>query len=265
MSLNQYLLLEPLPIASASAPNESSQTENENSPSEPLNSESASATPVADTNETSVYNEDAAESVKESETAAASTIESADNESAVEKEACDTPRTGTPHEESDFEDNITVTVPTAQMQSNSAFHDRHINGRHSRYPMRPPGLDTPPKMPHLLQHRHSHDEEASSSLPRDDKESFNSSQEMQSKHGNQDNNHMNQYGMPSHSMQNHQPPSNQYDNHHYAHQQQQMPHGPPMQPHRGMPPNQYPGPMSNQMQMPSHYDPYGMPMQHNQK
>lgn len=69
----------------------------------------------------------------------------------VEKESCDTPRTGTPHEESDFEDNITVTVPTVQMQNNTSYHDRHLNGRHGRYGMKPPGLDTPPKNSHNYQ------------------------------------------------------------------------------------------------------------------
>lgn len=68
-----------------------------------------------------------------------------------ERNACDTPRTGTPHEESDFEDNITVTVPPPQLQSN-AFRDewngRHLNGRHQRH-VRPPGMETPPKNPHL--------------------------------------------------------------------------------------------------------------------
>lgn len=68
-----------------------------------------------------------------------------------DRNAGDTPRTGTPHDESDFEDNITVTVPPPQLQSN-AFRDewngRHMNGRHQRH-VRPPGMETPPKNPHL--------------------------------------------------------------------------------------------------------------------
>lgn len=73
------------------------------------------------------------------------------NEEYEERHACDTPRTGTPHEESDFEDNITVTVPPPQLQSNNPFRDewngRHMNGRHQRH-VRPPGMETPPKNPH---------------------------------------------------------------------------------------------------------------------
>lgn len=69
-----------------------------------------------------------------------------------DKNACDTPRTGTPHEESDFEDNITVTVPPPQLQSNNSYRDewngRHMNGRHQRH-VRPPGMETPPKNPHV--------------------------------------------------------------------------------------------------------------------
>lgn len=47
----------------------------------------------------------------------------------------DTPRSGTPHDESDYDDNITVTVPKPQTISNN-YHDYrdrpHMNGRYSR-------------------------------------------------------------------------------------------------------------------------------------
>lgn len=38
-------------------------------------------------------------------------------------------RAETPHDESDYEDNITVTVPPAHLQSGEAFRDFHLNGR----------------------------------------------------------------------------------------------------------------------------------------
>lgn len=44
-------------------------------------------------------------------------------------ETTDEQRAETPHEESDYEDNITVTVPPAHLQSGEAFRDRHLNGR----------------------------------------------------------------------------------------------------------------------------------------
>lgn len=47
----------------------------------------------------------------------------------------DTPRSGTPHDESDYDDNITVTVPKPQTLSNN-YHDYrdrlHMNGRYNR-------------------------------------------------------------------------------------------------------------------------------------
>lgn len=60
--------------------------------------------------------------------------------------AADTARAESPHDESDYEDNITVTVPPAHLQSGDAFRDRHLNGG-GGYPHRhlmPPGMDTPP-------------------------------------------------------------------------------------------------------------------------
>lgn len=53
--------------------------------------------------------------------------------------------------ESDFEDNITVTVPPAHLQSRGAFRERHVNGSRSSRNPGPPGLETPPN----LKHKHS--------------------------------------------------------------------------------------------------------------
>lgn len=46
--------------------------------------------------------------------------------------------------ESDFEDNITVTVPPAHLTSHVAFEKRNYHHRHGSR-LYPPGLDTPPK------------------------------------------------------------------------------------------------------------------------
>lgn len=77
---------------------------------------------------------------------------SAEEHSATKKDAiaADTVRAESPHDESDYEDNITVTVPPAHLQSGDAFRDRHLNGGGvggGGYPHRhlmPPGMDTPP-------------------------------------------------------------------------------------------------------------------------
>ncbi|XP_037902922.1 E3 ubiquitin-protein ligase RBBP6 isoform X2 [Hermetia illucens] len=59
--------------------------------------------------------------------------------------------------ESDFEDNITVTVPPAHLISHqrSEYRERPYNGRHSRH-LRPPGMDGSPK--HNSQSTPSHGE-----------------------------------------------------------------------------------------------------------
>lgn len=46
---------------------------------------------------------------------------------------CDTPRAETPHDESDYEDNIVVTVPKPQTHTNN-YHDyrQNMNGRYNR-------------------------------------------------------------------------------------------------------------------------------------
>lgn len=46
--------------------------------------------------------------------------------------------------ESDYEDNITVTVPPAHTTSHGAFRERNYIPPRHRHP-KPPGLDTPPK------------------------------------------------------------------------------------------------------------------------
>lgn len=56
------------------------------------------------------------------------------NDSTTEKEksdekTVDEQRAETPHDESDYEDNITVTVPSAHLQSGEAFRDFHLNGQ----------------------------------------------------------------------------------------------------------------------------------------
>lgn len=79
-------------------------------------------------------------------------VETQIDESQTQKEKIDSTSTkeqrpDSPHDESDFEDNITVTVPPAHLQSGEAFRDRHLNGRHGR-PSHPSEMDTPPKTGH---------------------------------------------------------------------------------------------------------------------
>lgn len=54
-----------------------------------------------------------------------------------------------PHDESDYEDNITVTVPPAHLQSGEAFirDQQQLNGRQG-YPGMSTETDTPPKISH---------------------------------------------------------------------------------------------------------------------
>lgn len=54
------------------------------------------------------------------------------------------PNSDSGHDDSDFEDNITVTVPPAHMQGGNIFRDRHMNGRHGRHHRLNAGTDTPP-------------------------------------------------------------------------------------------------------------------------
>jgi E3 ubiquitin-protein ligase RBBP6 len=82
-------------------------------------------------------------------------IENPDDE--LTRDGADANLPGTPvyedkggENESDYEDNITVTVPPPHLQSRGAYSHRHINGRHGRPTMHPPGIETPPK------HSHSH-------------------------------------------------------------------------------------------------------------
>lgn len=57
-----------------------------------------------------------------------------------------------PHDESDYEDNITVTVPPAHLQSGEQFiRDQiHYNGRHG-FPGMSTDMETPPKSSHQIQ------------------------------------------------------------------------------------------------------------------
>lgn len=57
-----------------------------------------------------------------------------------------------PHDESDYEDNITVTVPPPHLQSGEAFirDQRHLNGRHGR-PGMSSGMESPSKSSHQIQ------------------------------------------------------------------------------------------------------------------
>lgn len=52
-----------------------------------------------------------------------------ETEKPAENTPADEQRPETPHDESDYEDNITVTVPPAHLQSGDAFRDFHLNGR----------------------------------------------------------------------------------------------------------------------------------------
>lgn len=61
-----------------------------------------------------------------------------------------TPRNDSGHDDSDFEDNITVTVPPAHLQAGNIYRDRHMNGRHGRHHRHTAGMDTPPKNPQLV-------------------------------------------------------------------------------------------------------------------
>lgn len=52
-----------------------------------------------------------------------------ETEKPAESAEAEEQRAETPHDESDYEDNITVTVPPAHAQSGEAFRDFHLNGR----------------------------------------------------------------------------------------------------------------------------------------
>lgn len=64
--------------------------------------------------------------------------------------AAPSPRNDSGHDDSDFEDNITVTVPPPHLQGGNLYRDRHLNGRHGRHHRHNTGIDTPPKNPHLV-------------------------------------------------------------------------------------------------------------------
>lgn len=51
------------------------------------------------------------------------------------------------HEESDYEDNIVVTVPSAS----DTCTDKYLNRRHASHP-RPPGLENSPKSKHQVKY-----------------------------------------------------------------------------------------------------------------
>lgn len=57
------------------------------------------------------------------------TVPNATEKEKPAEKVVDEQRAETPHEESDYEDNITVTVPPAHLQSGDAFRDFHLNGR----------------------------------------------------------------------------------------------------------------------------------------
>lgn len=71
--------------------------------------------------------------VAEEPSAATPEVEADDGKMEAEPEKPDDKtaeeRADTPHDESDYEDNITVTVPPAHLQSGEAFRDFHLNGR----------------------------------------------------------------------------------------------------------------------------------------
>lgn len=71
--------------------------------------------------------------------------------------------------ESDFDDNITVTVPPPHLTSHGAYQERFYHGRHPR--LKPPGIETPPKP--AYHHQISH-EDRSMTPTVDEKESYNS-------------------------------------------------------------------------------------------
>lgn len=76
-----------------------------------------------------------ADQADEEKPSAAESKESETAETEEKANECDTPRTGTPHDESDDDDNITVTVPKPHTYTNN-FHDyrdrSHMNGRYNR-------------------------------------------------------------------------------------------------------------------------------------
>lgn len=141
--LKFYFTEVPPPPASQTQP---PQPEDSDTPSLPA-SETVETTTTTEENATEPLVE-----TKEIEEQTGADTQEASTEDVVENETCGTPQIGTPHDESDFEDNITVTVPPPHFQSNNIYRDRHINGRHiSGRHMRPPGMDTPPKNPQMLQ------------------------------------------------------------------------------------------------------------------
>lgn len=107
---------------------------------------SADASPKNNLQDTTSTNESIEKTTAPADTTTTSTLAAA----AADKhlEAITTP----PHDESDYEDNITVTVPPAHLQSGEQFiRDQiHFNGRHG-FPGMSTGMETPPKSSHHIQ------------------------------------------------------------------------------------------------------------------
>lgn len=72
-----------------------------------------------------------------------------DVENKKDDERADSTKGYSTHEDSDFEDNITVTVPPPHLQSGNLYRDRHLNGRHGRHLKHSGGMETSPKNPTL--------------------------------------------------------------------------------------------------------------------
>ncbi|XP_031620939.1 E3 ubiquitin-protein ligase RBBP6 isoform X2 [Contarinia nasturtii] len=98
---------------------------------QPLSEEVAPKTPpitkAVSAEETSVIAEEEKSNTPE-------TVETKEHEHEEAPRDCDTSRAGSPHDESDFEDNIIVTVPKPQSQNNYLdYRDRqNLNGRYNR-------------------------------------------------------------------------------------------------------------------------------------
>lgn len=105
--------------------------------------------------------------------------------------------------ESDYEDNITVTVPPAHLTSHGAYKERHLIGRHGQR-LKPPGMDTPPKLQTQLSQQSTSHEERSSTPTIDEKESYHSISSTENNRGlmhpSQQHGHGNSHSLMQHHM-----------------------------------------------------------------
>lgn len=102
--------------------------------SQPQNEENASKSPQIKPTTTEESNVAKPEEEKPTPTAETEVSKEQEKEEEASRD-CDSPRAESTHDESDYEDNITVTVPKPQTHTNN-YHDyrdrQHMNGRYNR-------------------------------------------------------------------------------------------------------------------------------------